>query len=138
MPVLQRNFGDGYAQVSSTSEHAELAIISRPWRDAAGNMTICYHGDNARVKPTGAFTLGVYIGPTHIVPAGRCEVVVLPYWLMVVTGAILPGLVLGRRKLLVARTNFRVRSSLCAGCGYDLRSSPGRCPECGAAPIATA
>jgi hypothetical protein len=32
------------------------------------------------------------------------------------------------------RRRDRVASGRCAGCGYDLRESPGKCPECGAAP----
>lgn len=41
--------------------------------------------------------------------------------------AIAPGL-----KLLAMRRNARLRTSgCCAKCGYDLRASPERCPECG-------
>ena len=62
------------------------------------------------------------------VPA-RC--LFLPYWLLVVTFAIAPAgyvLDLNRRRL-------RARRGLCSKCGYDLRESQERCPECGTAVV---
>lgn len=52
---------------------------------------------------------------------------VFPYWLVVVLLCVQPSWVLMR----YARRRHRIRSSLCAVCGYDLRATPIRCPECG-------
>ena len=52
----------------------------------------------------------------------------LPLWLLTVTAALLPIW-----SASIALRQFRRRKlHLCLQCGYDLRSSPGRCPECGA------
>lgn len=51
----------------------------------------------------------------------------IPFWLMVLALTIPGILVLAR----IARRRKRTRAGLCVFCGYDLRGSPDRCPECG-------
>jgi hypothetical protein len=53
----------------------------------------------------------------------------LPYWLLAVVASVVP---LRWVTLLVIRAR-RQRQGLCALCGYDVRVSEGRCPECGSA-----
>jgi predicted amidophosphoribosyltransferase len=56
-------------------------------------------------------------------------IVVLPHWFITIVFAILPAVWLRHR----LRLRRRVKSRLCRRCGYDLRFSAGRCPECGEA-----
>jgi hypothetical protein len=61
-------------------------------------------------------------------PAGRWRRIVFPTWPAAVVFAILPGMMLTR----AIRRRRRGREGHCAKCGYDLRATPDRCPECGA------
>ncbi len=56
-----------------------------------------------------------------------------PLWAVVLITSVLPAQRLRalRRDLLRSR---RTASGVCPRCGYDLRASPGRCPECGILP----
>ncbi len=68
----------------------------------------------------------VAIGP----PVELTRIWSAPLWAVAVGTGLLPGYVLGSRR---TRRNRR-RHGLCPSCGYDLRASPDRCPECGTVP----
>lgn len=59
------------------------------------------------------------------------KAVVLPWWLLVLITAALPARGIWQWQKLRRRRDPR----FCAGCGFDLRASPQRCPECGLAVI---
>jgi hypothetical protein len=59
--------------------------------------------------------------------AAQAYAVGVPLWLITLVSAILPAIWL-RRFVLQGDRN---RSGHCKNCGYDLRASDGRCPECG-------
>jgi len=54
----------------------------------------------------------------------------VPYWSLAIPLAVLPVLVPVARRH--RRRADRRRNGLCVRCGYDLRATPRRCPECGA------
>src|SRR5262249_34881754 len=58
------------------------------------------------------------------------RVVVFPYW-SVMAVVSLPALILLPGLIRWQRGRWRSRRGLCASCGYDLRATPDRCPECG-------
>jgi len=51
----------------------------------------------------------------------------LPAWFLVACAAVLPAF----RVRAVLRNRRRARMGLCVACGYDLRATPDRRPECG-------
>ena len=62
-------------------------------------------------------------------PTLRYRAWTMPHWVYVVPSLLMPAIWwIGQR-----RRAQRVKSGQCARCGYDLRATPERCPECGAA-----
>jgi hypothetical protein len=62
-------------------------------------------------------------------------VVIVPFWSVVPALAAMIGLLLWRDRSW-RRRDRREREGLCVNCGYDLRATPERCPECGTIAIA--
>jgi hypothetical protein len=71
--------------------------------------------------------LGFRIAARHRPDGYASYVLMLPYWLLILLSAAAPT----RAVLRWRRRQIRLASGLCAACGYDLRGSSGRCPECG-------
>jgi hypothetical protein len=59
--------------------------------------------------------------------------VTVPHWFVVAILGVLPVLWFAERR----RTAHRRASNRCTVCGYDLRATPERCPECGAFPASS-
>jgi hypothetical protein len=66
---------------------------------------------------------------------GHVRTLSVPMWMLILLFAILPYFWLYR--LIRLRRASRFAQGLCPTCGYDLRASPDRCPECASVPLAT-
>jgi hypothetical protein len=59
------------------------------------------------------------------------HVVAISYAWLLFLGCLMPAVFL----LSQARRKRRQQLNLCSECGYDLRATPDRCPECGTVPV---
>jgi hypothetical protein len=69
-----------------------------------------------------------------LVSTARHRMLLVPYWFVLSATVILPMCWLLASSLRGSRLQSRRKRGLCLACGYDLRATPGRCPECGAVP----
>ena len=65
--------------------------------------------------------------------AGCAYWISIPDWAAVIALAIFPAIACYQRRRRSLRE--RIEQNLCVACGYDLRATPHRCPECGTVPV---
>ena len=63
----------------------------------------------------------------------RSRDLILPLWILEILAALMSGLLI-RSLIRSHRSLRRRRLGQCENCGYDLRVTPQRCPECGVIP----
>lgn len=113
--------------------HRDLGIylVSRPDRSGAGfpfPITGLRRNKPAPVIEQASWPLG-FAWHREVEPAGTCRYqLTAPWWALPPALAVVPAACL-RRAFIRAR---RKRQRRCLDCGYDLRASADRCPECGA------
>ena len=59
------------------------------------------------------------------------------WWIFIVQGFVGISIHINSRKYFAEKTLCEMFTNLCSQCGYDLRATPERCPECGTVPAKT-
>ncbi len=108
------------------------------WRYQSGTVTgIGYGMQRWRFAGFARGDIQSSFGTGELAYKFRDDYWTVPYWILVLVASAYPAFwIVGCIRRRVARV--RVERGQCPSCGYDLRASPARCPECGksAAPAA--
>ena len=135
--------GAGVAGVVSFSRADKLEYVSPAGRlvlliSKSGRLDVLYHGawtgePGFTHIPTSPSTRGGTDYGRRLLGFGAgtrpngASLVNVPYWFLAASFAVPPVLTIR------ARVRRRRGHGLCPSCSYDLRATPGRCPECGMA-----
>jgi hypothetical protein len=113
-PISPPTTSQGVRTSITTYEAYEVFVIAPPAQGQAG-----FFWQNQTVRWSQPFT------PKPV--QSRQTTLILPMWFILVLLALSPLLLL---RHLYSKQKL-ARLGLCPSCGYDLRATPHRCPECG-------
>jgi hypothetical protein len=118
---------------TNTQQEADRARW-KPTRNVTRSRITPQHAENynwLRTGPEGFWNRLGFFWWSRNDGAGKTKLLVLgtPYWAPALALALPPAAWLA---LAVRRLRRKRRPGACRVCGYDLRASPDRCPECGA------
>jgi hypothetical protein len=105
----------------------DAAEESDSWRTAPIGSAFPTEGETAYQKSFERLGMGFAIN--HGEYGIDYRSIFSPHWLLVVVFGVPPAWCLRR----YAQQRRRLMNDVCAKCGYDLRATPDRCPECGTA-----
>jgi hypothetical protein len=117
--------GNGLAEIFETND-----IKPRQWH-VAGNRYRARHYDSVdrwnNFRETLRFRTRINSMPTKGGKTITQRHTMIPLWPIAWLFAMPPAVWFQRYRV----RRKRIRQGLCVKCGYDLRATPGRCPECG-------
>jgi hypothetical protein len=113
-----RNVEKGDHEWKTLPSSSRAAIAMRRGEDGRENAWHRQMGFDVRVTANSA------LGRAFV---ERRYVLSAPYWFIVLLVGALPAWRFWRCR----RSRRQARAGFCSNCGYDLRASPDRCPECG-------
>ena len=110
-----------------TGNFVAETIGAHGWRYVTGPSASLHTFES--FTPIWFFGFG-YVDPTWPGNDGY-RALCVPHWSFALLFAVLPAV----RVRSIIRSRRRFSAGLCPACGYDLRATPDRCPECGAASV---
>ena len=126
------------------SRDTPFVIASPRWNFGGGCPTAerieTIHGACQWSTDWNRLGLHLWIGRTSAYPGQGTPAIIFPpdqLTVGIVSDGWLVGVMLALPLIWIAcgaRSRFRRFNKLCASCGYDLRATPDRCPECGHVP----